>query len=232
MGYYSELAAELQEPQKNPRLAELLGITFDELEQMEYNLIPNKESDKFDGIYSVEIDTEKTPQEIINKIKNLENGCRVYVNAIDLEYDDDCDNEIDEEEKEVDKNDELLKHFSFGKTIITDKGIKFSFLATERELDFSKLWRLLGNNEKDYVFDILYHIGTKDISDDDYNDFCVAYLQALKLSKNKDFAIKSPVYGDYQKCFMKTVNNSGHNVNMCIVIDESDLLEKNYDSKW
>jgi len=88
MGYYSELAGELQEPQKNPRLAEALGITYEELNELEYECIPNSNSDGFDGTYCVEIDTENSSQEIIAKIKNLENGCRVYVNAVDLEYDD------------------------------------------------------------------------------------------------------------------------------------------------
>ena len=89
MGYYSELAAELQESQKNPRLAEILGITYEELNELEYELISITNADGFAYSYRVEIDIENSPQEIVAKIKNLEGGCQVYVNAIDLEYEDD-----------------------------------------------------------------------------------------------------------------------------------------------
>jgi hypothetical protein len=212
MGYYSEVDAEMREPQKNPRLADLLGITYDELNQLEYECTPETRHGEFTYSYCIEVDMENSPKDIVDKIANLENGI-VYVNAIELDGDD----------YEEEDDDGHIEYKTFGKTVVTETGIKYSFLATVRKHDFCELWRLLGKEEKDYKFDILYHIGTKDVSDDDYNDFCAAYIQALRISENEDFAQKSPIYNNYQKYFIRTINKSVHKVNMCIIMDELDL---------
>lgn len=117
----------------------------------------------------------------------------------------------------------ILDTCTFGKTIVTDTGIEYSFLATKRENHFRELWRVSGKSEKDYVFDILCHIGEKDIETNDYTDFCRAYLCALKLSQNEDFAKESPIHNDFQKYFIKTVRGSGIKVNLQIIINEELL---------
>jgi len=117
----------------------------------------------------------------------------------------------------------VLGTHTFGKTIVTDTGIEYSFLATKRENDFYELWRVLGKCEKDYVFDILYHIGTKDIETNDYTDFCRAYLYALKFSQNEDIAKESPIHNDFQKYFIKTIRESDIKVNLQTIINEELL---------
>lgn len=88
MGYYSELHAELNAGKKDPHLAKLLGITNDEFQEIEFDIVPKCDKDGGLQHYCVEIDLEKSPQKIVNKITNLENGCRVYLSANAFETDD------------------------------------------------------------------------------------------------------------------------------------------------
>ena len=88
MGYYSELHAELNAGKKDPDLAELLGITDDELQEIEIDIVPKRDNDGGLQHYDVEIDLENSSQDIVDKIKNLEDGCRVYLPASAFETDD------------------------------------------------------------------------------------------------------------------------------------------------
>lgn len=105
----------------------------------------------------------------------------------------------------------------YGNTTLTENGIKINFLASKPEYDFSELWRLLGKNKDDYIFDVLYHIGQKEVEKNDFFDFCCAYLDALKATKDKDFAEKSPVHYDFEKYFKRTGRESDTKIILSLI---------------
>jgi molecular chaperone GrpE (heat shock protein) len=94
MEHYSELDAKMHEPQNKTRLAGLLGISDTELNDLEYKVFPNHNYDEEIYSYRVELDLGNSVQEVVAKIKNLENSCRVCINADNLK-DDDSDKETE-----------------------------------------------------------------------------------------------------------------------------------------
>lgn len=107
MGYWKEKSIEMQEQVGNRHLASLLGITYDELTELDYEIETDENRDGFIYNYRVEFDTENSPNHILLKIKNLEDGCRVYLQPWDLEQDYD----YEEQYKAITENKEYLKKF-------------------------------------------------------------------------------------------------------------------------
>ncbi len=107
MGYWKELEIEMQEQESHRHLADLLGITFDELIELEYEIATDESKDGLVYNYRIEFDTANSPKNILQKIKNLEDGCRVYLQPWDMEqgYD------YEEQYEAITENKEYLQKF-------------------------------------------------------------------------------------------------------------------------
>lgn len=89
------------EAQKNYRLANLLGITKDELEQINYNIEADYSNDDMLYGYIVQFDDDNDPS-IMNKINALGSDSYVFLSPWDLD-----DPEEDELEWEVNHSDQM-----------------------------------------------------------------------------------------------------------------------------
>lgn len=87
MGLGSERMIEIQKEKFDFHLANLLGITYDELLELEYSIEKEESNDGLIYNYIIEFD-EETPKEILNKINNLEEGKRVWLAPWELYQDD------------------------------------------------------------------------------------------------------------------------------------------------
>lgn len=107
MGYWKELEIEMQEQESDRHLADILGITFDELTELEYEIETDESKDGLVYNYRVEFDTDSSPKNILQKIKNLEDGCRVYLQPWDMDqaYD------YEEQYEAITENKEYLQKF-------------------------------------------------------------------------------------------------------------------------
>lgn len=117
------------EAQKDRRLAELLGITEDELELIEYEVHPDQSKDGLLYGYIVQFD-EDNDRSIMAKINGLISGSYVNLSQWDLE-----DPEEDELEWEVEHSEQLEtfnKHLSTVPAILqinTSEDVQFSLLV-------------------------------------------------------------------------------------------------------
>ncbi len=107
MGHWKEIAIEMQEQESNRHLADLLGITYDELTDLDYEIVTDESKDGLVYNYRIEFDTDNSPKNILQKIKNLEDGCRVYLQPWDLEQDYDYEEQYDA----ITENKEYLQKF-------------------------------------------------------------------------------------------------------------------------
>ena len=98
---------EMQEQESDRHLAELLGITYDELIELDYEIETDESKEGLVYNYRVEFDTDNSPKNILQKIKNLEDGCRVYLQPWDLEQDYD----YEEQYEAITENKEYLQKF-------------------------------------------------------------------------------------------------------------------------
>jgi hypothetical protein len=90
MGSLKEMAMEADDDRNSTHLAEILGITSDELNQLYYTIESNSGND--DMIYGYRIEfSDASPKDILGKIERLENGRLVNLNLWELD-------ESDEEE--------------------------------------------------------------------------------------------------------------------------------------
>lgn len=107
MGYWKEIAIEMQEQEGDRHLADLLGITYDELTELDYEIETDQSKDGLIYNYRVEFDIDNSPKHILSKIKNLEDGCRVYFQPWDFdeEYD------YDEQYEAITENKDYLQKF-------------------------------------------------------------------------------------------------------------------------
>jgi hypothetical protein len=85
MGHWKEIAIEMQQEEWDRHLADFLGITYDELNELDYELETVETNDGFVYKYVVKFNPNNSPKNILQKIKNLEDGCRVYLEPWDLE---------------------------------------------------------------------------------------------------------------------------------------------------
>ena len=85
MGRWKEEANERQEQARDERLATLLGITYDELQEIGFEIDTTQSSEG--AIYSIDIKFPlDAPQHLLNKIKGLEkNGNYVSIGEHDLD---------------------------------------------------------------------------------------------------------------------------------------------------
>jgi hypothetical protein len=107
MGHWKEIAIEMQEQESDRRLADLLGITYDELAELDYEIETDQSKDGLIYNYRIEFDVENSPKHILSKIKNLKDGCRVYFQPWDFdeEYD------YDEQYEAITENKDYLQKF-------------------------------------------------------------------------------------------------------------------------
>lgn len=102
MGRVKEQWMEMQEEWANQRLACTLGISHEELDQLQWEIHEDRSEDGMLYGYSVEF-YEDCPSDILNKIEGLEDGCRV--NLLPWEFDDGIDE--GELEWEIESSDQL-----------------------------------------------------------------------------------------------------------------------------
>jgi hypothetical protein len=107
MGYWKDIAIEMQEQEGDRHLADLLGITFDELTELDYEIETDQSKDGLVYNYRVEFDVNNSPKHILRKIKNLEDGCRVYFQP--WEFDEEYD--YDEQYEAITENKDYLQKF-------------------------------------------------------------------------------------------------------------------------
>lgn len=108
MGHWKEIAIEMQEQKGDRHLADLLGITYDELTELDYEIETDQSKDGLIYNYRVEFDIDNSPKHILSKIRNLEDGCRVYFQPWDFdeEYD------YDEQYEAITENKDYLLKFN------------------------------------------------------------------------------------------------------------------------
>ena len=107
MGHWKEIAIEMQELESDRHLADLLGISYDELTELDYKIETDESNDGLVYNYIVEFNIENSPKHILQKIKNLEDGCRVYLQPWDLVQDFD----YEEQYEAITENKEYLQKF-------------------------------------------------------------------------------------------------------------------------
>lgn len=79
-----ELLEEMQEEARNRNLARILGITYEELGQLEYNIETDESDEGLIYQHRVEF-SANSPKTILQKIGQLEDGCRVSLLPADLD---------------------------------------------------------------------------------------------------------------------------------------------------
>ena len=107
MGYWKDKAIEMHEQEGDRHLADLLGITYEDIIELVYEIETDQSNDGLVYNYRVEFDTDNSPNHILRKIKNIEEGCRVYLQPweFDQEYD------YDEQFEAITENKEYLQKF-------------------------------------------------------------------------------------------------------------------------
>lgn len=84
MGYYSDLDIEFRERGKNPYIADVLGISYEELLVLEYDFYSEKTQEGLLIIYRIEFD-KNSPKKILDKIDRLEeDGVTAYIHPYEL----------------------------------------------------------------------------------------------------------------------------------------------------
>ena len=97
----------MQEQESDRHLADLLGLTYDELTELDYEIETDQSNDGLIYNYRVEFDVDNSPNHILKKVKNLKDGCRVYLQPWDFdeEYD------YDEQYEAITENKDYLQKF-------------------------------------------------------------------------------------------------------------------------
>ena len=94
MGSVKELLFEMQEQERDKALADSLGISYDELTELEWSIETDESDDGLIYNYRVEFSAD-SPKDILSKIESLEDGCRVYLQPWELDNNYDYDEEFD-----------------------------------------------------------------------------------------------------------------------------------------
>ncbi|WP_299162809.1 HEPN domain-containing protein [uncultured Tenacibaculum sp.] len=87
MGYFSDLMIDMQERPADFKLAEHLGLTIHELDELVYDIEEDESSDGLLYNYRVEFDIKNSNPVILKKIKNLSDGVRIYLQPYELNED-------------------------------------------------------------------------------------------------------------------------------------------------
>ncbi|MFA9190186.1 hypothetical protein AAGV28_02280 [Flavobacterium sp. FZUC8N2.13] len=107
MGYYSNLDIDFREADKNPFIADVLGITYEELLFLDYKFYIDTSKNGLIQTYRIEFDKD-SPKEILSKIDRLEYGFIVYIQPYELEFGDYYQREYES----ISKNDRHLEKFN------------------------------------------------------------------------------------------------------------------------
>lgn len=84
MGKVKEMWMERQEQLHDENLAKTLGISYNDLAELDWSI--EADTSKDGAIYRYRIEfSENSPQSILSKIEGLEDGCRVYVQPWEIE---------------------------------------------------------------------------------------------------------------------------------------------------
>lgn len=108
MGYWKNIAIERENQRHEHNLADKLGITYDEFIDLDYSIETDESKDGIIYNYRIEFDLDNSPSHVIQKIKNLKDGRRVYFDPweLDEEYD------YDEQYDAITENKEYLQKFN------------------------------------------------------------------------------------------------------------------------
>lgn len=127
MGQFKQLMMEHEEGHNQSKLAEILGITMDELALLEYTIETDESKDGLIYSYRVEFDTDHSNHKILKKVKNLEDKCRVYLMPYELDddyyYEEEFDAIIKQEDHHAKFNNEIRNLKSL-LTITLDKDLE------------------------------------------------------------------------------------------------------------
>ncbi|MEN8191895.1 MAG: hypothetical protein ABFS12_03705 [Bacteroidota bacterium] len=82
MGYHSDLDIDFREAEKNPFIADVLGISYEELLLLKYKF----RTDTRNKIYHIEFDKD-SPKEVLSKIDRLEDGFFARIEPYELNVD-------------------------------------------------------------------------------------------------------------------------------------------------
>ncbi|MCK5029407.1 MAG: hypothetical protein KAR57_07230 [Bacteroidales bacterium] len=77
---------DLEEQAEDRHIAKLLGISYDELLELDWKLDTNESKDGLINSYRIEF-SENSSKEVLEKIDRLEDGCRVHLENWELEAD-------------------------------------------------------------------------------------------------------------------------------------------------
>lgn len=86
MGYYSDLDIKFREQGKSPNVAHAIGLSYEELLELDYEFITEKTIDQKIKGYKLVL-SDNTPEHIRNQIINLEDDRKtIYIEAYDLDF--------------------------------------------------------------------------------------------------------------------------------------------------
>jgi hypothetical protein len=97
---------DLQEKQKDEYLAKVLGITYDELQELDYDMDTEESNEGLINNYVITF-SDDSPKEILSKIKNLDENNAVWIPPWDLENDD----YYEEQYEAITSNKDYLERF-------------------------------------------------------------------------------------------------------------------------
>lgn len=83
MGKMKDYVIDMMNSSEEKRIADLLGISFEEVSSLEYQIETDESDDGLIYNYRIEFD-QNSPEDILNKIKRLQNGYSVYVEPWEL----------------------------------------------------------------------------------------------------------------------------------------------------
>jgi hypothetical protein len=102
LGRAKEQWMEMQEELSNRRLASTLGISYEELDSLEWEIHEDRSNDGLLYNYRIEF-YDDSDEEVLRRVKGLEDGCRVYLAP--WEFEDEIDDP--ELEWEIESSDQL-----------------------------------------------------------------------------------------------------------------------------
>lgn len=86
MGYFSDLDIDFRAQGKSPNIANVIGLTYEELLDLDYDFITEKTKDNKIKSYKLTL-SKNTPTNIKSKIINLEDdGLTVYIEPYELDF--------------------------------------------------------------------------------------------------------------------------------------------------
>lgn len=127
MGRVKQHWMEIQEQEQDRKFAALLGVTYEDLDELDFEIETDESKDGIIYNYRIEF-SDDSPKHILEKISRLKDGCRVYLEPWELYEEFDYEDQFDAivENKEFVKNykDEIKNLENLASMKISDKGLK------------------------------------------------------------------------------------------------------------